>query len=269
MSEPLQGMLFGTTSAEPTQTDAQEHELRLCALNVNNPNLRRAARIIDWLLATTSNTLVLSEMHPSEGGRHILSCLEAEGYTTTCTPGWQDSRYFAVVATRGTTTSPVQPPGFDPRIAAVDLTTPNHGVVRVVGIYGPTNGMTTKSSTQRRAFQRQLIDYLTTIRHDAMCVAGDLNVIEPDHRPRLPAYQDHDYAFYTALLDLGLHDAYRLVKPDGGDHSWISPRLGNQRLDHALVSPSVGEVRTCAYDHTTRSLKLSDHAALLATITPR
>jgi hypothetical protein len=34
-------------------------------------------------------------MQPSEGGRHILACLQAEGFTATCTPGWKDTRYFA------------------------------------------------------------------------------------------------------------------------------------------------------------------------------
>ena len=53
----------------------------------------RAQRIVNWLLATKSNTLVLTEMQPSEGGRHILACLQAEGFTTTCTPGWKDIRY--------------------------------------------------------------------------------------------------------------------------------------------------------------------------------
>ncbi|MGH3701471.1 MAG: hypothetical protein ACRDQY_18800, partial [Pseudonocardiaceae bacterium] len=58
-------------------------------LNVNSPNPSRAQRIIDWLPATKSNTLVLTEMQPSDGGRHIpaiLACLQAEGFTTTCTP---------------------------------------------------------------------------------------------------------------------------------------------------------------------------------------
>ena len=55
--------------------------------------------------------------------RYILACLQAEGFTTTCTPGWTDSRYLAAVATRGVEIAPVQPAGFDPRIAAVDLTT--------------------------------------------------------------------------------------------------------------------------------------------------
>ncbi|MGB6163715.1 MAG: hypothetical protein WCF33_13765 [Pseudonocardiaceae bacterium] len=93
-----------------------------------------------------------------------------------------------------------------------------------------------------------------------------LNVVEPNHQPRLPAFEEHDYAFYTGLLTLGLRDAYRELNPTGGDHSWINPRFGSQRLDHTLVSVAAGEIQTCVYDHTTRADKLSDHAALLTTI---
>jgi exonuclease III len=200
-NDAFQGMLFGTTSAEDAITeDGPADELRLCALNVNSPNSNRAQRIVDWLLATKSNILVLTEMQPSEGGRHILACLQAERFTTTYTPGWTDSRYLAAIS------------------------------------------------------------------HPALCVVGDLNVVEPNHQPRLPAFEEHDYAFYTGLLTLGLRDAYRELNPTGGDHSWINPRFGSQRLDHTLVSVAAGEIRTCAYDHTTRADKLSDHAALLTTI---
>ncbi len=264
--DAFQGMLFGTTSAnDETTEDGPVDELRLCALNVNSPNPSRAQRIVNWLLATKSNTLVLTEMQPSEGGRHILACLQAEGFTTTCTPGWTDSRYLAAVATRGLETAPVQPAGFDPRIAAVDLTT-GDTTVRIVGIYGPANGMSAESSTRRREFQSRLLDYLATINHPALCVVGDLNVVEPNHQPRLPAFEEHDYAFYTGLLALGLRDAYRELNPAGGDHSWINPRFGSQRLDHTLVSVAASAIRTCTYDHTTRADELSDHAALLTTI---
>ncbi len=264
--DAFQGMLFGATSAvDETIEDGPVDELRLCALNVNSPNPSRAQRIVNWLLATKSNTLVLTEMQPSEGGRHILACLQAEGFTTTCTSGWKDSRYLAAVATRGIDTTPVQPAGFDPRIVTVDLTT-GDATVRVVGVYGPTNGMTAESSHRRREFQTRLLDYLAAIDHPALCVVGDLNVVEPDHQPRLPAFEEHDYAFYNGLLALGLRDAYRELNPTDNDHSWINPRFGSQRLDHALVSAAAGEIRTCAYDHTTRADKLSDHAALLTTI---
>jgi hypothetical protein len=63
-----------------------------------------------------------------------------------------------------------------------------------------------------------------------------------------------------------LRDAYRELNPSGSDHSWISPRFGSQRLDHSLIGVGAGEIQTCAYDHTTRSEDLSDHAALLTTI---
>ncbi len=262
----MQGMLFGTTEAEvDTDEGGPVDELRVCALNVNSPNPSRAQRIVNWMLATKSNTLVLTEMQPSAGGRHILTCLQAEGFTTTCTPGWKDTRYFAAIATRGIETAPVEPVGFDPRIAAVDLAT-EHTTVRLVGVYGPTNGMSAESSHRRREFQRHLLDYLTQVNTPALCVAGDLNVVEPDHRPHLPAFEDHDYAFYAGLLGLGLRDAYRELNPSGGDHSWISPRFGSQRLDHSLIGAGAGEIRTCAYDHTTRREDLSDHAALLTTI---
>jgi exodeoxyribonuclease III len=262
----MQGMLFGTTEVKAdTDEGGPVDELRVCALNVNSPNPSRAQRIVNWLLATKSNTLVLTEMQPSGGGRHILACLQAEGFTTTCTPGWKDTRYFAAIATRGIETTPLQPAGFDPRIAAVDLTT-GHTTVRLVGIYGPTNGMTADSSHRRHEFQRRLLDYLAQVNTPALCVAGDLNVVEPNHRPHLPAFEDHDYAFYTGLLALGLRDAYRELNPSGGDHSWFSPRFGSQRLDHSLIGAGAGEIQTCAYDHTTRSEDLSDHAALLTTI---
>lgn len=264
--DALQGMLFGATSVEDgTVEDGPVDELRVCALNVNSPNPSRAQRIVNWLLATKSNTLVLTEMQPSDGGRHILACLQAEGFITACTPGWKDTRYFAVVATRGVEANPVQPAGFDPRIAAADVTT-NDTTVRLVGIYGPTNGMTSESSHRRREFQHRILDYLAQINMPALCVVGDLNVVEPDHRPHLPAFEEHDYAFYTGLLALGLRDAYRELNPSGDDHSWINPRFGSQRLDHTLVSAEAGEIRTCTYDHTIRSDDLSDHAALLTTI---
>jgi exodeoxyribonuclease-3 len=128
--------------------------------------------------------------------------------------------------------------------------------------------MSAESSLRRRDFQRRVLDYLTEINHPALCVMGDLNVVEPDHRPHLPAFEDHDYAFYRSLLGLGLRDAYRELNPSGGDHSWISTRFGSQRLDHALIGAKAGRVRTCAYDHATRSEDLTDHAALLTTIGP-
>lgn len=270
--DAMQGMLFGSVAAEPDQhapAGPAAGQLRVCALNVNSPSPQRDQQITDWLLSTRSNTLVLTEMQPSEGGRLIISCLEAEGFTVTCGPNWQHTRYLATIATRGLPAAPVQPPGFDPRVVAVDLTTgnaaPGH-TIRLVAVYGLTNAMTDESSQRRHAFQRQIVHYLTAIKHPNIIVAGDLNVIEPGHQPHLPTFADHDYAFYTALLNLGMADAYRTMNPTGTDHSWISDRYGAQRLDHTLVSGPTGKISACRYDHEPRTQRITDHAALLTTI---
>lgn len=263
-----QGMLFGSLSAPPQdQPKAGEPggQLRLCALNVNSPSRERAQAVANWLLSSRSNVLVLTEMQPSEGGRLIMTCLEAEGFTVTRGQGWQESRYFAAIATRGFEVAPVSPAAFHPRVTAADLTD-GHAVLRLAAVYGPTNGMSTDSSQRRSAFQRQILDHLTAIARPRMAVAGDLNVVEPGHQPHLAAFEDHDYSFYTSILDLGLADAYRALCPDGTDHSWISDRFGSQRLDHALVSAAAGRVTSCCYDHAPRTSRTSDHAALLATI---
>ena len=262
----MQGMLFGSLG-EPksgAEKPSVTGQLALGAFNVNSPSRERAHGIADWLIGTNCNALVLTEMQPTEGCRLIISCLEAEGYDVIRSPGWQDSRYCAVIASTGMDADRVSALTFDPRVIAVDLgagDTP----IRLVAIYGPTNGMSSESSQRRSVMQRRILDQLTAIRVPRMIVA-DPNVIEPGHQPHLDSFEDHDYAFYTALLDLGLADAYRLVCPDGADHSWISDRFGSQRLDHMLVSSAVGRIVACGYDHTPRLRQLSDHAALITTI---
>jgi exodeoxyribonuclease III len=271
MTGDMQGMLFGAISAAPddaAEAGTAQRELRVCALNVNSAGPDRAQQLLEWMLSTKCNVLVLSEMKPGDGGRLLLTGLDAEGFRASCTTGWQASRHAAVVATRGFEVRPVDPAPFDPRVVSVDLAAEGTGKqpVRMVGVYAPTNGMTADSSLRRRAFQEQFLDYLTAISVPALCVAGDLNVIEPGHRPPVAGFEEHDYAFYTRLTELGLRDAYRSRNPEGGDHSWFSPRLGSQRLDHAMISRATGTIRECRYDHGPRARKLTDHAALLTTV---
>jgi len=263
--DAIQGMLFAGRGETTVDDSIAERELRLCALNVNSANFARAQRLVDWLLGSECNVLVLTEMRPTDGGHLIRASLDAEGFQITSTRGWRDSRFHTAVASKGFDVTPVQPSAFDPRIVAADLTSAG-GSVRLVGMYGLTNGMTAESSQRRQEFQQQALAYLAAIHQPNLCVAGDLNVVEPDHRPPLPAFEAHDYAFYSGLLGLGLRDAYRLGQPAGNDHSWFSPRFGNQRLDHTLVGQSAGIVQDCIYDHSPWRQELTDHAALRAVL---
>lgn len=263
--DAVQGMLFAGIGQDTVEDSVAATQLRLCTLNVGSPSPSRAQRLVDWLLTCGSNALILTEMQPKDGGQLIRTSLHTEGFQVMCTPGWSGSRFLTVVATKGFEVTAVQPIPFDPRIVAVDLASTG-GKLRLIGVYAPTNGMSPESSQRRREFQQRLLTYLASMNLPDLCVTGDLNVVEPDHRPPLPAFEDHDYAFYTGLKDLSLQDAYRVCQPDGGDHSWFSPRFGNQRLDHVFIGQHVGVLSECAYDHSTRRQQLTDHAALKAVV---
>ena len=261
-----QGMLFAGMAQETVEDSVADRVLRLCALNVNSPSVDRAHRLVDWLLVSGCNALVLSELRPGDGAAVILDSLDAAGFHVARTPGWRASRYFTAIATKGFTVSSVCPAPFDPRVVAVDLTS-GAGTVRLVGVYSLTNGMSAESSWRRRTFQEQLITYLAGIgASGVLCVSGDLNVVEPGHQPPLDTYEPHDYDFYRALGALDLLDAYRTRQPAGTDHSWFSTRYGNQRLDHTLVSRLQGKIADCVYDQSTRDQGLSDHAAMRTVI---
>lgn len=260
----IQDMLFGAISTPAVGDDLAGRRLRLCALNLQGPAPARATPLVDWLITTQSNVLVLTEIHASEGGRQVIAGLRASGYTVTNPAGWQHAKHFTAIACKGFTATAVEP-AIDPRINAVDLAS-TAGTLRLIGIYGPTNGMTVDSSAIRAAFQSSCLAHLRVIRHPRLIVAGDLNVIEPNHQPKLPDFAPHDYDFYTGLLDLDLIDAYRQRHPAGVDHSWSHPRYGAQRLDHTLISAQAGSLTDCTYDHSTRSQRLSDHSALITTL---
>jgi len=178
-----------------------------------------------------------------------------------------DGQYSTALVTKGFQVRPGVEQPFDPRIVVADLRSAG-GTVRLAGVYGPTNGMTAHSSSNRSVFQRRLLAYLANHRSPRLCVAGDLNVVEPDHEPRLASFEAHDYAFYTGLLDLGLVDAYGAVHPTGVEHSWHSERYGSQRLDHLLIATGLAaDLREFRYDHEPRTRELSDHAAAIAVLT--
>lgn len=261
-----QAMLFGSTH---DRAPADPNILTVCALNVQSPTPARAQTVADWLLACEASVLVLTELRDSEGSRLLLECLRAEGFSTAPAEFDRTSstdRYHAVVAAHDHEATPIPTSPLGPRVAAADVATA-HGTVRMVGVYAPSNGMTADSSRTRNTFQQQAITELASLRRSRMVVAGDLNVVEPTHRPRLTNYEPHDYHFYTALSDtVGLLDAYRTHNPHGQEHSWFSDRFLDQRIDHTFLTPGTGTVTASRYDRSTVTQKTSDHAAMLTSI---
>jgi len=261
----MQDALFGTATTPLVPVEVARDEMRLCALNVQSAGTSRVQPLLDWIFAEQHNALVLTEMRAGASTDLLLRGLREEGFTVVVPEPGPAERYVTALAGRGFTMTPVQPGPPSSRVVAADLTA-GDSTVRLVGVYGMTNGMTAESSQERAGFQRLLLDYLASISTDRTCVAGDLNIVEPGHQPPLPAFERHDLDCYDGIVGLGLRDAYRQVRPDGREYSWISDRYGAQRLDHTFVGQRVGVLAECRYDHSTRAARLSDHAAMCSRI---
>jgi exodeoxyribonuclease-3 len=97
-------------------------------------------------------------------------------------------------------------------------------------------------------------------------LAGDLNVLEPDHEPHYRFFAPFEYDFYRGLSTThGFVDVFRHVHPAAMEHSWVGRTGDGYRYDHAFCSRSlIGAVASCGYLHEPRNDGLSDHSALTA-----
>ena len=116
-------------------------------------------------------------------------------------------------------------------------------------------------------------------------IAGDLNVALEDRDVWDPAafagathVTPQERSRLTAILDLGVADAFRAVEPDEVGFTWWDYRMNafrrrmGMRIDFALVSPDL-TVRSCEVDTTFRVAneagdKPSDHAPVVVGLDP-
>jgi exonuclease III len=265
--DAMQGLLFGS-SHEVVADDIAAREVRMLTLNVQGSPATRRDDIVEWLYGTEHNVLVLTEVRVNDSGNRLILELESSGFQVVRVPAGPDDRYRSVIATKGYPVQPVTTSFRTPRLAVARLTT-HFGPLDVAGLYSVTNGMSADSSLARRDFQRHILEALAAHRaaHPGIpfLLTGDLNVLEPGHQPATDAFEEHDYAFYSGLLNLGLLDAYRHVHPEGTDLSWYGPHQGGQRLDHTLIDQSlVHRLADCGFTHSVRTRRISDHSAMTA-----
>lgn len=268
-----QALLFPENQAAPIGKDTADNRLTLLALNIRAPSLKRANVVIEYLVGCGANVLVLTEARSSLASDKIIVNLESIGYKCFA-PVAPEREYLTIVATKGLLAKDFQASvsAFSNRVTVIDVET-FAGRIRVVGVYAPTNSLTDESSNRRQAFQRLFRSFLKEMMSSAngnsVIVGGDLNVLEPEHRPRWPSFQPHDYEFYTSFRSLGLRDAFKFLNPDRVEHSWLDRRGLGQRLDHFFISDYlIRWLRACRYDHITRTSGLSDHSAMILTLGP-
>lgn len=240
--------------------------LSVLTLNIANPSPERAQRQLAWLADREENVLVLTETKASQGCTLLADAFRAAGYAVfDPQPAQGEYGVMIIARVQAEPDHLTKALGYLPARAASCLLPIPDGQLRVVGLYVPSRDASAEKTERKRRWLAEFGNVLADTNEDhPMVLTGDLNVLEPDHRPRYRFFADFEYGFYRSLSARhGLVDAYRHRHPDAAEHSWVGRTGDGYRYDHAFCSSTIADRLTgCGYDHTPRIEKLSDHSAL-------
>jgi exodeoxyribonuclease-3 len=251
--------------------------MRLATWNVNSLAVR-LPQVVEWLAAHQPDALCLQETKLTDD-KFPHAAFSEIGYRA-CWFGQKTYNGVALLSRTPASDIVTNIPGLDDAQARV-ITGTLDGV-RIIGAYVP-NGQSTDSDkyVYKLHWLERLRDWLASelARHPRLAIVGDFN-IAPDDRdvydPVAWAGQvlctDAERAHFRALLDLGLHDAFRAFEQPAKSWSWWDYRnlafRKNQglRIDHILVSDALRPaLRCCAIDKLPRkNERPSDHAPVIA-----
>jgi exodeoxyribonuclease III len=257
--------------------------MKLATWNVNSLTVR-LPQVLDWLSAQNEHggmdVLALQETKTTDD-KFPKAEIEAAGYHVAFF-GQKTYNGVALIAKHPITEVVHNIPGFADEMARV-ITATVEGV-RIVGAYFP-NGQAPDSDkfvykmAWLNALQAFIKDELS--RHDKLVLMGDFNITSDDLDVWDPIAlagtihcTDEERAHFNALLDLGLHDAFRLFEQAPKSYSWWDyrefafKRNRGLRIDHILVSSAlVKHVSACVIDKTPRkNERPSDHTPVIVSL---
>lgn len=249
-------------------TSGVKNSLQIFCWNVANPSLKRATIQAEWLRKTNSNILILTECKNSEGCRFFEKYFLAYGYEVMF-PKPKDNEYGVLIASKIKTNAALFSNNvtfLNSRIASITIKHPSLNVpIEIIGLYVPSRDVSEDKITKKKKFIQNVISAFAntnTSKYRIFC--GDFNVLEPNHFPHYPFFQDWEYNFYSTLSKHELIDAYRYLHPTEQEYSWVGRTGDGYRYDHFFVSRELTQyVKKCFYLHDPRDEKLSDHSAII------
>jgi len=253
--------------------------MKIATWNVNSLNVR-LPHVERWVAQAAPDVLALQETK-LEDAKFPVAALEAAGYRSAFS-GQKTYNGVAILA-RGEL-SDVQHgiDGFDdPQRRILSATV---GGVRIVNLY-VVNGQAVGS--EKYAYK---LDWLARVtahladeikRHPDLVVLGDFNIAPDDRDVHDPAAWHEQVLCSTPerdalkrMLDLGLHDSFRLFDDSAGHYSWWDYRQAafrrnlGVRIDLILVSEALrSRCRASLIDREPRTWeRASDHTPALVDI---
>ncbi len=256
--------------------------MKIASWNVNSLNVR-LPHLEQWLQDAAPDVVGLQETK-LEDNRFPDTVLAGLGYRSVFA-GQKTYNGVALLA-RGHALEDVQIgiPDFDDVQRRAIAATVNG--VRIVNLY-VVNGQ--DLGTEKYEYKLRWLDAVhlwlsaEIKQHPKLVVMGDFNIAPDDRDVHDPAVWNEDSiltstaerAALKRLMDLGLHDAYRLHHSEGGFFSWWDYRQAGfrrnlgLRIDLTLVSDALrNDVATADIDREPRTWERpSDHAPAWVTLT--
>lgn len=247
------------------KTDDDNAGIKILIWNIQNPSSERAKNQANWIIGINPNILILTEVKYSSGFAITRAMLEICGYKFIYN---KSSSYFTVIALKNINYKErkLNLTLEQERVAFVELDL-YLGKVLLMGAYVPANSRDTDKLIKKKKFQD---DFMLEIKKEVfknseklnLIIAGDLNILEPSHKPSYPQFERWNY-FYDFFQNNGFVDIFKYINPNKDEYSWMGQGQP-QRLDHAFISQEIIKyVNRCEYIHYPRLNKLSDHSAMI------
>jgi len=234
--------------------------------NIANPSVKRAAKQAEWLRRRPEDVLVLTEAKQSKGCVLLERYFQAYGYNVVF-PKPEEKEYGVIIVSR----HPISSSGFSnyidflrSRVASIKLSFLSEEL-EIIGVYVPSRDSSREKIDKKKRFLESLSNALKIAPRCSMRIfCGDLNILEPNHIPHYPFFEEWEYDFYRNLEKYQLKDAFRHLHPSMQEYSWVGHTGDGYRYDHCFVSENLLPlVKKCYYLHEPRKVKLSDHSAII------
>lgn len=255
--------------------------MKLATWNINSLKVR-LQQVLDWLAANPVDVLCLQELKLPDA-RFPLAAIQEAGYHAAFT-GQNTYNGVAILSRTPPRDIVRNIPGFaDPQQRLISATLDSaHGDIRVICAYCP-NGQSLDSDKYiyKLSWYEALRQHLEgeLARYPRLALLGDFNVAPDDRDVHDPAkwegqvlVSEPERAALDKLLELGLHDAFRLFEQAEKSFSWWDYRQlafrrnAGLRIDHVLLSDALREhCVACVIDkEPRRNQQPSDHTPVIA-----
>lgn len=252
---------------------------KLATWNVNSLNVR-LPHLLDWLAANKPDVVCLQETK-QEDSKFPYAALKEAGYNAAHN-GQKTYNGVAILSPHAIENVQMDMPDFSDEQKRI--ISANVNGVRVVCAY-VVNGQALDSDKfqYKLRWLDALLDYLASelTKHPNLAVLGDYNIAPEDRDCHDPItwqgqvlVSEPERTAFRKLLDLGLHDSFRLFNQEAGQFTWWDYRMAafrrnmGLRIDHILVSNALKDkCVNCEIDKAPRKLERpSDHTPVILTL---